>query len=505
MNVSAERSRAIWNAVDFPAPTLEAGITTEVAVIGSGVAGLSVAYELAKAGKDVAVIDRGPIGGGMTSRTTAHLSSYSDDGFRELIDMRGLDIARAWQESQAAAIARIEANQKALGVDCDFRRVDAYLFLARGADPAITDRELVASAQVGMIALRHGGVPFAGYETAPTLQFPQQAAFHPTKYLSALAKAVKDAGGRFFADSAVVSIEEKGALVTIKTAKGETIEASAAVVATNAPINDRVAIHGKQAPYRTYAVAFDIPRGSLPDALYWDTLDPYHYVRLQPGGDESDILIVGGEDHKTGEANDGNARILSLTRWMRELFPDLGQEITRWSGQVLEPVDYVAFIGLNPGNERIYVATGDSGQGVTHGAAAGLVISDLILKGASPWREVYDPSRKPLKTFGEFVKENATAVKNFAEKLSPGELSSLDELAAGEGAILRDGFYKIAAYRDETGALTLRSAACTHVGCHIRWNSFEKCWDCPCHGSQFSPEGEVLNAPAFSPLGEAGG
>jgi glycine/D-amino acid oxidase-like deaminating enzyme/nitrite reductase/ring-hydroxylating ferredoxin subunit len=505
MNVTGERSKAIWRPVEFDAPALQARTTTDVVVIGSGIAGLSVAYQLTKAGKDVVVIDRGPIGGGMTARTTAHLSSYSDDGFRELIAMRGLDIARAWQESQAAAIDSIEEIQRALGADVDFRRIDAYLFLAHGSDPAIIDKELVASAQAGMIATRHGGVPFTGYEAAPTLQFPRQAAFHPTKYLSALARAIKEAGGRFYANSVVVSVEEKGALVTLKTANGDEIEANAAVVATNAPINDRIAIHSKQAPYRTYAVAFDIPRGSLADALYWDTLDPYHYVRLQPGDGESDILIVGGEDHKTGEANDGATRILSLTRWMRELFPDLGHEIARWSGQVLEPVDYVGFIGLNPGNERIYVVTGDSGQGITHGAAAGLVISDLIQKGDSPWREVYDPNRKPVKALGEFLKENLTAAKSFAEYAAPGEISSFDELGPGEGAIVRDGFYKIAAYRDETGALTKRSAACTHVGCHLRWNSFERCWDCPCHGSQFSPEGEALNAPAFSPLGEAEG
>jgi glycine/D-amino acid oxidase-like deaminating enzyme/nitrite reductase/ring-hydroxylating ferredoxin subunit len=501
MNVSKERSRSIWRPVEFRAPPLEGKATTDVAVVGSGIAGLSVAYELARAGKDVVVIDRGPIGGGMSSRTTAHLSSYSDDGFRALIDMRGVAIARGWQESQAAAIDRIEAIQRELDRDCDFRRIDAYLFLAPATDRTIIDKELIASAQVGMIALRHAGVPLIGYETAPTLQFPRQATFHPTKYLAALSKAIQDAGGRFFADSAVVSVEEKASAVTIKTAQGAEIEAGAAVIATNAPINDRLTIHSKQAPYRTYAVAFEIPRGSLPDALYWDTLDPYHYIRLQPGEGEFDILIVGGEDHKTGEANDGHARILSLAHWMRGLLPQLGQEIARWSGQVLEPIDCMGFIGLNPGNERIYVVTGDSGQGMTHGAAAGLVISDLILKGESPWGEVYDPSRKPAKALSEFVKENAAALKSFVEYLAPGELSSLNELTPGQGAIIRDGFHKIAVYRDETGTLIRRSAACTHVGCHVRWNSFERCWDCPCHGSQFSPEGEPLNAPAVSPLG----
>jgi hypothetical protein len=501
MNVSSERSRSIWQGLGLDPRPLEGEAQVEVAVVGSGMAGMSVAYELAKRGKQVAVLDRGQIGGGMTSRTTAHLSSYSDDGFRELIRVRGLDAAKGWRESQAAAISRIEEIQADLGAACNFRRLDGFLFLAPETDPSVIDLELVASAQLGMMALRQDGVPFAGHESTPALRFPDQATFHPTKYLRALAEAISRNGGRFFSQSAVSSVEENQTGVVLTTLGGGRVQAEAAVIATNAPINDRLAIQVKQAPYRTYVAAFEIARGSLPDALYWDTLDPYHYVRLEPGEGESDILIVGGEDHKTGSSNDGAKRISSLAQWARALVPNLGREAARWSGQVLEPIDYMGYIGRSPGQERVYVATGDSGQGMTHGAVAGMLISDLILRGESPWEQVYDPARKPVKAMGEFIRENATALKHLAEYLTAGEVVTAEELKPGEGAIVRRGLSKIAAYRAEDGTLFQCAAACTHVGCHVHWNSFERCWDCPCHGSHFAPNGEAINAPAFSPLG----
>jgi Rieske Fe-S protein len=223
-------------------------------------------------------------------------------------------------------------------------------------------------------------------------------------------------------------------------------------------------------------------------------------VRLQPADDRSDWLIVGGADHKTGEADDADVRFEALEAWMRNLLPQLGKETHRWSGQVLNSIDFVSFTGRNPGSEHVYIHTGDSGQGITHGAMAGMLLAGLILDRRHPWAELYDPTRKPLKSVGEYISENITAVKNFAEYVAPGELNSLDELEPGRGAIVRDGVRKIAAFRDERGALHLRSAACTHLGCHVHWNSLERCWDCPCHGSHFSVDGSVLNAPAISPL-----
>jgi Rieske Fe-S protein len=211
---------------------------------------------------------------------------------------------------------------------------------------------------------------------------------------------------------------------------------------------------------------------------------------------EHDYLIVGGADHKTGEVDDAWVRFEGLESWIRGLVPTLGRETNRWSGQILEPIDYSGFIGRNPGAKNVYVATGDSGQGITHGVVASLLIADLITKGGCSWEELYDPSRKTISAVKNFIVENATAIKNFAEYVAPGELGSTNELKPGQGAIIREGLSKIAAYRDENGVLYRRSAACTHVGCHVHWNSLEVCWDCPCHGSHFAVDGTALNAPA---------
>ena len=282
-----------------------------------------------------------------------------------------------------------------------------------------------------------------------------------------------------------------------------TINAGKAVVATNSPISDRFALHTKMAPYRSYAMAFSIRRGALPDALYWDTEDPYHYVRLQPGEGKQDIAIVGGEDHKSGEADDGMERFARLEKWVRPLIPALEEVTHRWSGQVLDTIDYCGFIGRDPGSEHIFVHTGDSGQGITHGVTGAMLNAALILDGESQWTQVYAPERKPVRAAWNYLSENTTVVRNFAEYVAPGERSSADDLNPGEGTILRQGVEKIAAYRDDKGALHLNSAACTHVGCHLHWNSFETCWDCPCHSSMFDVSSHPINAPAIGPLAKA--
>ncbi len=501
MNVSSEKSVSAWMSTKVmeDAPSLPRSESSEIVIVGSGIAGMSVAYELVKAGKDVVILDRGPIGKGMTSRTTAHLTAQCDDGFHEMIGRRGEELARSWYDSQAASIDRIETNQRELHIDCDFRRLEGYLFQAPETEPEMLDREYEATKKVGMPVFQEKGVPFGGQAATPTLRYPNQATFHPLKYLAGIAAAIRKAGGRFYAETTVERVEEDANGVQVTTTAGHVIGAKQAVVATNSPINDRYAIHTKQAPYRTYAMAFSIPHDRLPDGLYWDTFDPYHYVRLQPGGG-SDILIVGGEDHKTGEADDAERRFTRLEAWMRSLLPDLGKELHRWSGQIQDTIDFAGFIGRNPGSKRSYVVTGDSGQGMTHGSVAGILISDLILKGDSPWIAVYDPSRKPLKAAGTYLRENVSVAKNFAEYVAPGDISSLDELRPGQGAIVRQGMSKVAAYRDTNGELMLRSAACSHLGCHVHWNSFENCWDCPCHGSQFAPDGTALNGPAVSSL-----
>ncbi len=507
MNSSSERSTSLWmetNAAEGP-PPLGGEDRADVAVVGSGIAGLSTAYELAQAGRSVIVLDRGPLTGGMTSRTTAHLASACDDFYHELIGMRGLEDARAFHQSQVAAIARVEAIVEAEQIDCDFQRVDGHLFAASAEDRDLLDRELAACREVG--AEEAGLLPSAplpGADGRACIRFRGQARFHPRKYLNGLIAALRRAGARLYANPAVESVDEAEGGVTVRCVGGATVHAKAAVIATNSPVNDWLAIHSKQAPYRTYVVAGPVPRGSVPDALFWDTADPYHYVRLQPRDDAHDVLIVGGEDHKTGHAgaDEIQDRLERLEAWARGFFPSLGAVERRWSGQVMEPFDGLPFIGRNHGNAEVYVATGDSGQGITNGVAAGILLRELILGREHPWAAAFDPRRKATSTGAarEFLKENIDAAAHVAAHLTPGEVGSIDDLQPGRGAIIRQGMTKIAAYKAESGRLYMHSATCTHTGCVLEWNPFEVCWDCPCHGSQFAPEGGVLNGPAIHPL-----
>ncbi|WEX78256.1 FAD-dependent oxidoreductase [Sinorhizobium numidicum] len=506
MNVSSERSVSLWMATvpEWHAEPLAANERADVVVVGSGIAGLSIAYELCRQGQSVIVLDRGPLGRGMTARTSAHLASALDDFYHELIGMRGLDEAGHYFHSQVAALERVEEIQRSEKIDCDFQRLDAYLFAASSADISLLEKEIDACQKLGFSGVTWEVMP--GSAEAPQhrcVRFPNQARFHPLKYLAGLIRCIQRDGGRLYAETPVVSVAEKGGETIVQTQHGNEVHARAAVIATNSPINDWIAIHTKQAPYRTYVIAGRARRGSVNDALYWDTLDPYHYVRLQPGDADDDWLIVGGEDHKTGQADDQSERILRLTEWAKRHFPTMRDPEYVWSGQVVEPVDYVAHVGRNPGNENVFVVTGDSGEGLSNGVAGSLILRDLILGRENAWASAYAPNRISIKAAGEYISENLTMAANLAKHITGGELSTLDDLKPGYGALIRRGTAKLAAYRDDDGELHLRSASCTHAGCVVHWNAFEKCWDCPCHGSHFSVDGEPLNAPAFKPLANA--
>jgi Rieske Fe-S protein len=284
------------------------------------------------------------------------------------------------------------------------------------------------------------------------------------------------------------------------TTQGHEVEADALVIATNSPISDRLRIHTKQAPYRTYAVALELRRDTVPVALYWDTEDPYHYVRLHADRDGAAVLIVGGEDHKTGQAQDAEERFTRLESWARERFSAAGAVRYRWSGQVMEPVDHLAFIGRDPAGDNLYVATGDSGHGMTHGTIAGMLITDLVAGRDNAWASLYAPERKSARTLATYARENLNVARQYGDYLRPGDVSQVGDIAPGSGAVIRQGARKLAVYRDESGTLLAHSAVCTHVGCIVRWNDLEKTWDCPCHGSRFDVHGQVVNGPARTAL-----
>jgi len=484
-------------------PPLTQDTDCDLLVVGSGIAGLSTAYEAARWGWKVVVIDRQEtIGGVMTPRTTAHLSSELDDYYHHLIDAVGEDAARLYHDSQVAAINRVEAICSDEGIDADFKRLDGILVPAEEAHQTDLEKEYEACRSIGVEVEWADQAPIPMPPGARALRFPDQARFHPLKYLRGLIAAIEGRQGRIYGSTVYVDHREEDDGVVIETEAGLRILARAAVFATNSPVNDKVTLHTKQVPDRTYVIAGPVPKRSVPDALIWDTLDAYHYVRLQPLGPDEDLLIVGGEDHRTGEATDMDRRLEHLEAWTRQRWPMFGQVRYRWSGQVLEPVDFMPYSGRNPGNRHIYVHTGDSGQGMTNGVAGALNIAALLFEQKARFAHIFEPSRKPKAgtSLAEFLTSRVDDVKNFAEYVTGGDVGSSDELKPGEGAIIRRGAKKIATYRNEDGTVVERLASCTHVGCIVHWNSFEKCWDCPCHGSWFQPDGTVINGPAIKPL-----
>ena len=492
MRSDTGRTDSLWMTTSPPLvlPPLAEDLRTDVAVIGAGIAGITTAYLLALEGRQVVVLEDGAVGGGETGRTTAHLSNALDDRYHVLERLHGQEGARLAAASHAAAIDRIEAIVGAEGIECDFRRLDGYLFVPPGQSLEVLDAEFEAARRAGLEVRMVPRAPVTSFNSGPCLLFPRQAQFHPLAYLNALVGAIQRRGGRIFGGAHVTGVEA-GPPAAVTTEAGHTVTADFVVCATNTPVIDWLVIHSKQAPYRTFAIGARMRPATVPAALYWDTADPYHYVRLQ-----GDLLIVGGEDHKTGQEDDGYDRFAYLESWTRERFP-IGEVEYQWSGQVMEPVDGLGYIGRNPGDKgHILVATGDSGHGMTHGTIAGILLTDLILGRPNPWQPLYDPSRKSLKSAAEYVKENVNVATQYLDYVSPGEVRSVDEIRPGQGALVRQGLTKLAVHRDEHGALHSLSAVCTHLGCIVHWNSLEGTWDCPCHGSRFGIDGAVLNGPA---------
>ena len=479
-------------------PPLRGDARADVCVVGAGIAGLSAAYELAKEGRKVIVVEGLQPGGGETGRTTAHLANAMDDRFVELEKLLGEEGARGAAESHGAAIARIEKIARQEGISCDFRRVDGWLFLAPGDDPELLDDELEAARRAGLEVERHDAPPGPIGE-GPALRFGGQAEFHPLRYLEGLIGAIERHGGRIFGDTRAVDVEEgdgDGPCRVVLHGGGEVV-CRDVILATNSPARHYLTT-AKMMPYRTFAVALRAS-GTAPRALYWDTADPYHYVRYA-GPATDPVLIVGGADHHTGAKDDGEERLDGLESWARERWEGLGEVTHRWSGQVLEPADALAFIGRAPGSDHVWICTGDSGQGMTHGVIAGMLLRDLLLGQANPWAELYAPSRVSARAARDYIQEGVSVGRHYLDWLLPGEVEREEDVRPGHGAVVRRGIKPLAVYRAPDGTLHRRSAVCTHMGCVVHWNSTERSWDCPCHGSRFDPTGDVLNGPAARAL-----
>jgi glycine/D-amino acid oxidase-like deaminating enzyme/nitrite reductase/ring-hydroxylating ferredoxin subunit len=485
----------------------------EVCVIGAGIAGLTAAYLLRKEGKDVVLVEGREIGSGESGRTTAHFFP-PDNRYYEIERAFGADGARIVAESFGAATNRVESIVQTEKIDCQFERLEGYLFSLSEDSEAVLDREFAAARRAGVSVSQCTQVPGLSFGSGPCLRFGNQAQFHPLRYLSGLAQAFAADGGRIFTQTRAIEVRGDGNSQSVRTDRGE-VRAEAVVVATNTPFNNRVVMHTKQAGYRTYVIGVRVPRGAVPRILLWDIGDPYFYVRLAIPDDQSEyeVLVVGGEDHKVGQDEHPEPRYDRIEAWVRARYPMAGPVEYRWSGEVMEPADGLAYLGRNPMDDgNVFIITGDSGNGMTHCTAGAMLITDQIMGRANPWAALYDPARKVTHGFGEFIREQANTLAHYGDWLKRGEVDSVHEIAPGEGAIVRDGATMLAVYRaeedaenvDEEGGLRVLSAKCTHLGCVVAWNSAETSWDCPCHGSRFDTRGQVLHGPAMMPLQPAG-
>lgn len=464
-------------------PPLKQDITADICIIGGGIAGLTTAYCLLQNGFSVVLLDKDRIGFGDTGRTTAHLTSVLDARYSELIKRHGLKTTKLVAQSHMKAIDFIESLVKKEKISCQFERVDGYLCLSPKDDLKSLEKELKAAKEIGLnVDL------MKGFKLGSALRFPHQAQFHPLEYLRGLAKLIHKKGGNIFEHTPAINIK-MGKKIKVQTTNKSTITANKLIICTHEAIYDPQELYKKQNPHRTYVIGAHVPKGSIKQALYWDTLNPYHYVRLyaQPGS-HKDILIVGGEDHRTGTLPQGRP-FDELEKWTRNTFSNVEDIVFKWSGQVLEPIDSLAFIGSM--GDNIYGVTGESGNGMTYGTIAGLLLSDLIMGKDNPWEKIYDPSR-PMPAPKKSTKH--------PHHPSPEEISSENDVVSGSGGVLTCGLKKLCVYRDPQGKVIKRSAYCTHMGVVVSWNPIEKSWDCPAHGSRFSADGEILNGPAKDAL-----
>jgi glycine/D-amino acid oxidase-like deaminating enzyme/nitrite reductase/ring-hydroxylating ferredoxin subunit len=476
-------------------PPLSGDGVADVVVVGGGITGLTAAWLLQRQGRRVVLVEMHRIAVGETGHTTSHLTELTDRRYHVLESKFGRQGAHKVADSSRAAIELIAQLSSELGVDCGFERVPAFLYTEREAHIRELEKEVEAAQRVGLVAQLTRTVPLP-FPVKLAIRVENQAQVHPREYLLPLAAAFVERGGRIHEMTRVLNVHD-GAPCVVETEHG-TLRADSVVVAANVPVNNKVFLITKIAPYRTYVVAAKLEK-PFPPGLFWDTEDPYHYTRRHLTA-EGEYLIVGGEDHKVGKEDDTEQRYAKLAAYVRERFGLVPTH--RWSGQIIEPVDGLPFIGLNSASRHVYVATGYSGTGMTFGTVGGMVVSDLIAGRPNPWADLYDATRvRPLAQAKDYIAENLDFPAHLIrDRFQKGEVQSLAEVPRGEGRLMQVNGRMLAVARDEDGEVHAVSAVCKHMGCHVGWNTAEKTWDCPCHGSRFDPAGQVLNGPATQGL-----
>jgi glycine/D-amino acid oxidase-like deaminating enzyme/nitrite reductase/ring-hydroxylating ferredoxin subunit len=502
--MSPPRHESVWLATTERAgfDPLDAPIEVDVAVLGAGIAGLTTALLLKKAGLSVAVLEAAEVCSATTGHTTAKVSAQHGLIYATLCSTVGEDGAQAYADANVGAIDMVERLVGEHEIDCDWERRPAFAYTEQDSDIGQIEREVDAARAVGLPAsyTEQTDLP---WPVKAAVRFEDQAQFHPRRYCLALARLVDGDGSRVFEYTRALDVDE-GSPCVVKTERHE-VRATSVVLATHLPFLDRGAFFAKCHPEREYVLGVELDEPA-PRGMYISTEQPTRSVRQHPLGD-GELLILGGDSHKTGQGENTEAHYDALERFARERFAVRSVDY-RWSTQDHMSVDQMPYIGkLRRGSDHLYVATGFTKWGMTSGTIAGLVITDQILGHENPWSELFDANRlKPLVSAREFVKENANVARRFVEgRVKRNRKLSVEDIGPGEGEVISMGRQQIAVSRDAEGALHAVSARCTHLGCVVSWNAAEASWDCPCHGSRFAQDGSVLEGPAVDELEDRSG
>jgi len=492
--------QSYWMAsVPFPDfEQLKSDTEVDVAIVGGGIVGITSAYMLKQNGLKVAVLEATRILHGTTGHTTAKITAQHDIIYHTIKTKRSEESARQYAEANQAAILAIDSIIRQNNIQCDFSWQPAYVYTQDENYIQKIQDETEAAVSLGFAATYLEEIPLP-FKVKAALRFDNQAQFHPLKYLLALANQIPGNGSYLFENTRAVDIHtEEGNAITTST--GYRVTAPNIIIASHYPFYDGNGMYFSRIyPDRSYVLGITI-KDKYPGGMYITAEDPGRSFRSQPmdGGDE--LVLVGGEHHKTGQGGDTGVHYKNLLETAGSSF-QIKEVLTRWSTQDYTTMDEVPYVGtLTSKTPGIYVATGFRKWGMTNGTAAAMILKDRIIGKENEWAPVFVPSRfTPSASAGKFVSENANVAKELIKSKLTGAEDHAD-IKPGEAKIVDAGGKKRGAYRDPQGNLHVVDTTCTHLGCEVQWNSAEHSWDCPCHGSRFTCDGEVIEGPAQKPL-----
>ncbi len=502
--MSQSSNESLWIATtpktSYPALPPGAG-DVDVAVAGGGIAGLVTAALLSQQGLRVAVVEAAGIAGGTTGHTTAKITSQHGLSYAKIASAFGADAAATYGSAQEAAIGRLEALAE--GIDCAFRRAPACLYAVDEENAARVEQEADAAIAAGLPARLESSAPELPFPVQAALWFDDQAMFHARAFCIGLAQRLSRAGVQIYENSRCVELDD-GDPCELRTDTGGSIRAHDVVVATHLPFMDKGLYFARTAPYSSYAMAVEVD-GPMPQEMYLSIGQPARSLRPFEWNGAS-LLIVGGESHKSGQDDDTAAHYAALEDWARARFA-VRSIRSRWSAHDFVTIDGIPYIGpLGATTHHSWVATGFKKWGMTNSVVAATILTDLIQDRDNPWASLFDSRRPaPPQGIGKLVGETLNVAKHFIgdriDALRAGD--QIDDLMPGTATVCSAGGERVAAYRDDDGALHAVSAKCTHLGCLVGWNTAEKTWDCPCHGSRFDVDGRVIEGPATQDLKQA--